>query len=86
MFCFLIVGLKLAAPVGNSHYASRQFSSLHFGDQVHSSAEEVVIASGSNVGNRVQNFNEALRLMKKQGINMGGKFLMWKLQFLRLGG
>lgn len=63
-------GLKLTAPLCTSHYASRQFSSLHFSDQVHSSDEEVVIALGSNMGNRVQNFNEALHLMKKSGINI----------------
>ena len=35
-----------------------------------SQEQEVVIALGSNVGNRLHNFNEALQLMKKSGINI----------------
>ncbi|KAL3581916.1 hypothetical protein D5086_016248 [Populus alba] len=38
--------------------------------EIHSQEQEVVIALGSNVGNRLHNFNEALRLMKKSGINI----------------
>lgn len=38
--------------------------------EVHSQEQEVVIALGSNVGNRVYNFDEALLLMKKSGINI----------------
>ncbi|KAL5828615.1 hypothetical protein ACOSQ3_018083 [Xanthoceras sorbifolium] len=38
--------------------------------QVHSQEQEVVIALGSNVGDRLLNFNEALQLMKKSGINI----------------
>lgn len=38
--------------------------------EVHSQDQEVVIALGSNVGNRVDNFNEALQLMKKSGIHI----------------
>lgn len=38
--------------------------------EVHSQDQEVVIALGSNVGNRVDNFNEALQLMKKSGMNI----------------
>lgn len=68
--CCYIIGFKLAATLCTSHHASRQLTSLHFGDHVSSSEEEVVIALGSNVGNRVQNFNEALQLMKKSGINI----------------
>eukprot|EP01018_Ginkgo_biloba_P012999 Gb_09739 [translate_table: standard] len=36
--------------------------------EVHSPEEEVVIALGSNVGNRIENFNRALDMMKKAGI------------------
>lgn len=38
--------------------------------EVHSQEQEVVIALGSNVGNRISNFNEALRLMKKLGVHV----------------
>ncbi|KAI9168674.1 hypothetical protein LWI28_000267 [Acer negundo] len=38
--------------------------------EVHSHEQEVVIALGSNVGDRIHNFNEALQLMKKSGINI----------------
>ncbi|XP_058070496.1 folate synthesis bifunctional protein, mitochondrial-like [Magnolia sinica] len=50
------------------------FSSLHTpadpSVEVHSPEHEVVIALGSNVGNRLHNFNEALSLMKKWGIRI----------------
>lgn len=38
--------------------------------ELHSQDEEVVIALGSNVGNRLHNFKEALKMMKKSGINI----------------
>ncbi|CAL1374503.1 unnamed protein product [Linum trigynum] len=38
--------------------------------EVHSPENEVVIALGSNVGDRVHNFNEALQMMKKSGISI----------------
>lgn len=38
--------------------------------EVYSQDQEVVIALGSNVGDRLHNFNEALKLMKKSGINI----------------
>ncbi|PKI62462.1 hypothetical protein CRG98_017086 [Punica granatum] len=38
--------------------------------EVHSQQQEVVIAIGSNVGDRLNNFNEALRLMRKSGIEI----------------
>lgn len=36
--------------------------------ELHSQEQDVVIALGSNVGNRLRNFNQALQLMKKSGI------------------
>ncbi|XVF85790.1 hypothetical protein PTKIN_Ptkin17bG0146200 [Pterospermum kingtungense] len=38
--------------------------------EVRSTDQEVVIALGSNVGDRLKNFNEALQLMRKSGINI----------------
>ncbi|KAK7378142.1 hypothetical protein VNO80_03579 [Phaseolus coccineus] len=38
--------------------------------ELHSQEEEVVIALGSNVGDRLHNFKEALKLMKNSGINI----------------
>ncbi|KAI3811999.1 hypothetical protein L1987_16699 [Smallanthus sonchifolius] len=50
------------------------FSFFHFSSdasiQVHSQEQEVVIALGSNVGDRLNNFNEALSQMKKSGIEI----------------
>lgn len=63
-------GLKFTGPLCTSHYAARQLSSLEHGNYVNSLEEEVVIALGSNVGNRVESFNEALCLMKRSGINI----------------
>ncbi|XP_010551367.1 PREDICTED: folate synthesis bifunctional protein, mitochondrial isoform X2 [Tarenaya hassleriana] len=37
---------------------------------VYSTEQEVVIALGSNVGNRIKNFNDALNLMKGSGIDI----------------
>ncbi|KAJ0039109.1 hypothetical protein Pint_23481 [Pistacia integerrima] len=45
-------------------------SSTESSVEVHSQEQEVVIALGSNVGDRLHNFNEALLLMKKSGINI----------------
>ncbi|XP_065871471.1 folate synthesis bifunctional protein, mitochondrial-like isoform X1 [Euphorbia lathyris] len=45
-------------------------SALDSSVQLHSQEQEVVIALGSNVGNRLHNFNQALHLMKKSGINI----------------
>lgn len=38
--------------------------------EVHSQEQEVVIALGSNVGDRLNNFDEALQLMKRSGIDI----------------
>ena len=38
--------------------------------ELHSQEEEVVIALGSNVGDRLHNFKEALKLMRNSGINI----------------
>ncbi|XP_068494235.1 folate synthesis bifunctional protein, mitochondrial-like [Phaseolus vulgaris] len=38
--------------------------------ELHSQEEEIVIALGSNVGDRLHNFKEALKLMKNSGINI----------------
>ncbi|KAH7834020.1 hypothetical protein Vadar_011989 [Vaccinium darrowii] len=38
--------------------------------EVHTQTHEVVIALGSNVGDRLHNFNEALQLMKNSGIHI----------------
>ncbi|KAG5532726.1 hypothetical protein RHGRI_027136 [Rhododendron griersonianum] len=45
-------------------------SSLHTSVEVHAQEEEVVIALGSNVGDRLHNFNEALQLMNKSAIHI----------------
>lgn len=54
--------------------AALGFSSLqtapNYSVELHSQDQEVVIALGSNVGNRLQNFTEALKLMKKSGIHI----------------
>nr|AQX44198.1 hypothetical protein [Apostasia odorata] len=49
-----------------------QQSFFHAENSVHTQRleQEIVIALGSNVGDRVNNFNEALRLMKKSGIQI----------------
>ncbi|XP_047147179.1 folate synthesis bifunctional protein, mitochondrial-like [Vigna umbellata] len=50
------------------------FSSFHTAPnssvELHSQEEEVVIALGSNVGDRLHNFKEALKLMRNSGINI----------------
>ncbi|KAE8663911.1 Folate synthesis bifunctional protein [Hibiscus syriacus] len=38
--------------------------------RVHSPDQEVVLALGSNVGDRLDNFNQALQLMRKSGIDI----------------
>ncbi|XP_024994503.1 folate synthesis bifunctional protein, mitochondrial isoform X1 [Cynara cardunculus var. scolymus] len=55
-----------------SYRASFSFfhSSSDTSIQVHSQEQEVVIALGSNVGDRLNNFNEALTQMKRSGIEI----------------
>lgn len=38
--------------------------------EVHTQEEEVVIALGSNVGDRLHNFNEVLQLMNESGVRI----------------
>lgn len=58
--------LLQCALTQQTSYSSMSMSSL----ENHSLNQEVVIALGSNVGDRITNFNEALRLMKKSGIQI----------------
>ncbi|RDX95712.1 Folate synthesis bifunctional protein, mitochondrial, partial [Mucuna pruriens] len=55
-------------------YQALGFSSFHTSPncsvELHSQDEEVVIALGSNVGDRLHNFKEALKKMRNSGINI----------------
>ncbi|PNX58116.1 dihydropteroate synthase, partial [Trifolium pratense] len=72
--------LKYLGARSNRLYAARNylkvlgFSSLHTAPnssvELHTQDEEVVIALGSNVGDRLHNFKEALTLMRKSGIHI----------------
>nr|XP_043640014.1 folate synthesis bifunctional protein, mitochondrial [Erigeron canadensis] len=72
VFKQLIASRLVRTHVCGSYRAS--FSLFHSSSdtsiQVHSPEQEVVIALGSNVGNRLNNFNEALSQMKKSGIEI----------------
>lgn len=56
---------SFAVPWLSSYHSSSDASI-----EVHSPEQEVVIALGSNVGNRLSNFDEALQLMKSSGIQI----------------
>ncbi|TYG90482.1 hypothetical protein E1A91_A12G173400v1 [Gossypium mustelinum] len=61
--------------VGSQKYCRATFcsilhSAVDHSVEVHSSDQEVVIALGSNVGDRLNNFNQALQLMRKSGIHI----------------
>ncbi|KAF5778651.1 putative 2-amino-4-hydroxy-6-hydroxymethyldihydropteridine diphosphokinase [Helianthus annuus] len=72
IFKHLLSSQSARTRVCTSYRAS--FSFFHFSSdasiQVHSPEQEVVIALGSNVGDRLNNFNEALTQMKKSGIEI----------------
>lgn len=80
MVCFLMNVFKQLLPakhdIGGAFKYGAAFSSCFrrlSSDtvmEVHSQEQEVVIALGSNVGDRLNNFNEALDLMKKSGIHI----------------
>ncbi|CAK9326784.1 unnamed protein product [Citrullus colocynthis] len=65
---------RIISKQGFRYGGALQISFIHSSQdkvlEVCSQEQEVVIALGSNVGDRVQNFNEALRLMKKAGIHI----------------
>ncbi|KAJ0775647.1 putative 2-amino-4-hydroxy-6-hydroxymethyldihydropteridine diphosphokinase [Helianthus annuus] len=72
IFKHLLSSQSARTRVCTSYRASISF--FHFSSeasiQVHSPEQEVVIALGSNVGDRLNNFNEALTQMKKSGIEI----------------
>ncbi|TYG41638.1 hypothetical protein ES288_D12G191800v1 [Gossypium darwinii] len=51
-------------------FCSILHSAVDHSVEVHSPDQEVVIALGSNVGDRLNNFNQALQLMRKSGIHI----------------
>ncbi|KAL2349138.1 hypothetical protein Fmac_003138 [Flemingia macrophylla] len=72
--------LKYLGAPRHKLFASRKYlkalgfstlhTSLNSSVELHSQDEEVVIALGSNVGERLHNFKEALKLMRSSGINI----------------
>ncbi|KAH9315109.1 hypothetical protein KI387_023736, partial [Taxus chinensis] len=56
--------------IGHLFYYSTKTSSSYSFIEFHSLEEEVVISLGSNVGNRVENFNRVVDIMKKIGIEV----------------
>ncbi|KAF4365641.1 hypothetical protein F8388_007474 [Cannabis sativa] len=73
MFKQLLPG-KLGLNGLIKHFKVSHFAFLHSSAnvkvEVHSQEQEVVIALGSNVGDRLHNFDEALRLMRILGIDV----------------
>ncbi|CAL1387320.1 unnamed protein product [Linum trigynum] len=65
---------RLACDSAIKRFTGSSFRFLHSSAdgfvEVHSPEHEIVIALGSNVGDRVRNFNEALQMMKKSGISI----------------
>lgn len=51
-------------------FCSILHSAVDHSVEVHSPDQEVVIALGSNVGDRLNNFNQAMQLMRKSGIHI----------------
>ncbi|XXG46552.1 hypothetical protein AAC387_Pa02g1367 [Persea americana] len=70
VLCSAKYGFKCVADFGISRAMGFSFlySLVDSSVELHSPEHEIVIALRSNVGNRLKNFNEALRLMKKSGI------------------
>lgn len=57
--------LRTSIPRQFSHTTVSSISA-----KAHSLKQEVIIAFGSNVGDRIRNFNEALRLLKSSGVQI----------------
>lgn len=66
-------------------FRAARASSLHSSPdntsvEVHNQEQEVVIAMGSNVGDRLHNFDEALGLMRKSGIDIRGHSCLYETE------
>ncbi|KAF5727143.1 hypothetical protein HS088_TW22G00830 [Tripterygium wilfordii] len=69
-----LLSIKSGFGGAKNHSRASIFSLFHSSAatpvEVHSPEQEVVIALGSNVGDRLSNFNEALKLMNNLGIHI----------------